>query len=144
VTPVKIFSIGDVCSIVASIPHTIAGYVWTAITTLGLWWSLAIILGLIGWVVFEVATRNGNAHYNSDNGFSPLFNIFVGSSLNFAIQEGMGLGLAKIFGDTIYCVEWPYILHFAVFVITGLFLRFTGFWVYLRILGERPRKRGRR
>lgn len=117
---------------------------WTGITTLGFWWSLLIVIGLIGWVAFEIATRNGNAHYNSDNGFSPLFNIFVGSALNFAIQEGLGLALTKMFGDAIYCVEWPYILHFAVFVATGLLLRFSGFWVYLRILGEKPRKRGRR
>jgi len=132
------------CSIIASIPHTVAGYVWTAITTLGPWWSSLIVLALIMWVVFEVVTRNGNAHYNSDNGFSPLFNFFVGSSLNFTLQELLGLALANWFGDAIYCVEWPYVLHFAVFVATGLFLRVSGFWVYLRILGEKPRKRGRR
>jgi hypothetical protein len=140
----QIFSIAQVCSIVASIPHTIAGYVWSGVTILGPWWSTLIVLALISWVVFEIVTRNGNAHYNSDNGFSPLFNFFVGSALNFTIQELLGLLLAKLFGDAIYCVEWPYALHAAVFVATGLILRFSGFWKYLRILGEGPRKRGRR
>jgi hypothetical protein len=134
-------SINGVCSLIGSIPYTVAGYVWTAIAILGPWWSVLSVSILVGWIAFEIATKNGNVHYNSDNGFSPLFNFFVGSSLNFALQELLGLILARIFGDVIYCAEWPYVVHTAVFVATGLFLRFSGFWVYLRILGERPRKR---
>lgn len=143
VTPVKIFSVGDICSIIGSVPSTTAGWIWTAITNLGFWYSALIVLGLVGWVIFEIVTRYTTTSYRSDNGFTPLFNVFVGGSVNFGIQELLGLLLAKMFSDAAYCVAWPYALHVSVFVATGLLLRFTGFWTYLRILGESPRKRGR-
>ena len=88
--------------------------------TLGPLYSSLILLSLLAWVAFEIVTRNGGAHYNSDNGFSPLFNFFVGSSLYFGLQELLGIGLVKIFGDAIYCIEWPYALHALIFVATGL------------------------
>lgn len=139
--PLQIISLSSICPIIGTIPHTIAGWVWTGVTMLGPLYSLLIILGLVVWVVIEFATRNGTLHYNSDNGFSPPFNVFVGSCLNFTLQELLGLLLSWIFGDGTYCVPWPYILHFFVYMCTGLFLRWIGFWTYLRILGESPQRR---
>lgn len=142
--PAQILSITQACSIVGSVPHTIAGWLWAGITMLGPFYSATIIVGLVLWVIFEIATRNAKwKRYSSDNGFSPLFNVVVGSVVYFALQELLGLALSSIFGDAYYCVPWPYALHAIVYIATGLILRFTGFWTYLRILGEKPRKRSR-
>jgi len=108
---------------------------WSILTFLGFWKSLGVLFLLILWVIFELITKNGGVHYNSDNGFSPAFNIFVGASTYFWLQTFLYSILEKLFGQMIYCVSWPYILHVLVFTLTGLFLCLIGFWNYWRPLG---------
>ena len=138
-------SVKDMCSsLTASIPHSIAGILWTIVTTLWPWYWLVITVSLTVWIAYEIATRHGTAHYNSENGFSPAFNKFVGSGTYLGLQTLVYLLLKLIFGDVIYCMEWPLALHLVVFGLTGLFLHLIGFWPYLVEPGGWRRKKRKR
>lgn len=140
-----LFSLKDMCSAAtASIPHSIAGILWSIITMLWSWYWVLIVVGLIGWIVFEIVTRNGTMHYNSENGFSPPFNRFVGAGTYLGFQTLIYLLLKLIFGDGVYCMGWPLVLHLAVFGTTGLFLYGIGFWPYLVEPGTRRKYRRKR
>jgi hypothetical protein len=119
--------------IVGATAKSTAGFFWELITT---FWSahwLLISLILVGWLVFEIATRNGGAHYNSRNGFSPSFNKFVGSGTYLLLQAIVYACLRFFFGDTVYTHLWPYGLHLLAFISAGLLLNLTGFWVYWKL-----------
>ncbi len=138
-------SIGDTCSILfIPLASSASSFVWQIIYFLWSWNGLWILIGLVGWVVFELATRNGKFHYNSENGFSPAFNIFVGSGLYWGIQSLLLILLEKLFGQSVYCFVWPYPVHLIIFASTGILLHVTGFWPYLKEPGaKRSYKRGK-
>ena len=110
-----------------------AGILWAIIKELWRPFWLPISIILIVWVLYEVATRNGNAHYNSKNGFSPGFNRFVGAGTYLLFQALTYAILSFVFGNEIYAQAWPYGFHLVTFLSTGLFLNLTGFWVYWKL-----------
>jgi hypothetical protein len=125
--------IKDICSLVTfSFTQSIHYYFWIIITALWPWYWLLIFAILFLWIVFEIYTRNGEVHYNSANGFSPVFNSFVGSGTYLGLQALLYLLFSLIFGDTIYCLIWPYAVHLILFLSTGLILHKIGFWPELR------------
>lgn len=129
------------CSIAEPTASSLSGKLWYVITTLWPWHWLWISAALLAWVIFEILTRNGSAHYNSDNGFSPIFNSFVGSGTYLGLQSATLLLIEKINGAKVYCMVWPYELHFAIFVSAGLLLYLSGFWTYLEWFGVKKKKR---
>jgi hypothetical protein len=135
---------GQICSAVSdtAVP-SLSNFFWTAIKYLWPWHWLGIVLIFGGWIAWEFYTRNGTAHYNSDNGFSPTFNRFVGSGTYLGLQTLVFLILTTVFGNYVYCLKWPVALHVLIFLSSGLLLNLTGFWVYLKEPGRR-RKRYRR
>lgn len=142
----KIFSIEGVCTAIGSrIPESISAMLWNVITTLWPWYWLVIVLALGVWIFYEIKTRNGTAHYNSKNGFSPPFNSFVGSGTYLGLQGLVYLLMTFILGDVAYCVPWTYALHVAAFLGTGHLLNAIGFWPEVRVGSPRrrwyPRKR---
>jgi len=126
------FSIGNICSII-SVPFasSASSFLWQIILLLWPWYWLGIFLFLITWIIWEIITRNGTAHYNSKNGFSPSFNRFVGSGTYAGLQALVYLFFEKFFGDSVYCMVWPYEIHLVVFLSSGLLLHLSGFWPYL-------------
>jgi len=107
-----------------------AGQFWQFVTTLWSEYWLWIVLGLTIWIIYEVLTRNGTAHYNSKNGFSPTFNRVVGSGTFLLIQSSTILILTLLFGRGVYCTPLPYVIHSIIFGLTWLLLFKIRFWVY--------------
>ena len=141
----QIISIKEICSLVtASVPHSLAGVLWAAITSLWPGYCILIGIAVAAWIAFEIATRHGNVHYNSENRFSPTFNRFVGAGTYLGLQALTYLMLQLLFGDPVYCLGWPYVLHVIVFASTGLLLHAIGFWPYLVEPGGRRRWRQRK
>jgi hypothetical protein len=135
----------DVCSVLTmSVPNSLASWMWKFIADLWPWCWSAIIICLCIWVVVELVTRDGSAHYNSQNGFSPTFNRFIGSGVFLFFQWLSYFLLHLIMGDGVYCLWWPYALHLFVFGFTGIFLFTIGFWSYLRLPSLTRRKNNRR
>lgn len=140
------FSIGDTCSMFfMPLSSSVSSFVWQIIYFL---WSkdgFLILVCLIIWIIVELFTRNGKLHFNSKNGFSPAFNIFVGSGLYWGIQSLLLVLLEKVFGESVYCFIWPYPVHLIIFASTGLLLHVTGFWPYLKEPGTKsPYKKFRK
>lgn len=136
-----LFSIKDACEVATfSFTQSISYYIWTIITTLWPWYWLLIVIVLGLWVTFEIYTRHGIAHYNSDNGFSPTFNRFVGSGTYLGLQTVLYFLFSFIFSDAIYCYIWPFAIHIVIFLSTGLLLHLSGFWPTLK----RPKLRKRK
>ncbi len=108
--------LSSVCqqSVIPSVEST-AAWIWFAIKSLWPWYWLLIVVLLIAWIIFEIATRHGGAHYNSQNGFSPLFNSFVGSGTYALLQYLTYLALKKPFGPGVYCHPWSYLIHLTIF-----------------------------
>ena len=131
---------GDICQAIA-IPtaSSISAFIWQAVLFLWPWNWIWISLIIIGWIFWEIATRNGNSHYNSKNGFSPSFNIFVGSGLYWGIQAILLLIFEKVFGRLAYCIPLPYAVHASILVLSALFLHWIGFWPELRFFKNRRR-----
>lgn len=139
------FSVGDVCSIISvSAVSSISAFLWQVIVFLWPWHWIPIFLAIATWVIWEIITRNGNAHHNSDNGFSPTFNRFVGSGTYLGFQTLVFLVFRLFFGDIAYCLILPYVVHVLVFVSTGLLLHLSGFWPYLKEPGTGKRYSGRK
>lgn len=113
--------------------ETIGGKIWFAIGWLWpkYWVGIFAVIGI--WTIFEIATRHGNLHRNSDNGFSKSFNCFVGSSTYLLLQLILSKILEAIFSAVIYCNPISYILHYLVFFLTGGLLFCTYFWAYWKI-----------
>jgi len=129
-----IFPIGDLCSLGKSIFGSTFSLLWTIITFVGFWYSVLLLLVIAIWVIFEVLNRNTHS-YNSENGFTPLFNSFVGATVYFGLQALIYIILQKLLTEAVYCLKWPYALHFITFTLTGLILCWIGFWRYWRPLG---------
>ena len=129
--PVNSTLVPQICKLLfESPPKSNAGQTWFLITN---FWSqnwIWITIILILWVIFEIFTRNGRGHYNSKNGFSPLFNRFIGSGVYLIFQAVMVYLLVTLFGRGVYCTPWPYIVHPIIFILTRFFLLAIKFWVY--------------
>ena len=138
-------SLANTCPIIMIPLSSASSFVWGVIHFLWSWYGFWILIGLIVWSIIEIFTRNGKLHYNSANGFSPAFNIFIGSGTYWGIQSLLLIILKKVFGEAVYCFIWPYPVHIIIFLLTGLFLHFIGFWPYLKEPGtKRPHKNFRR
>lgn len=134
------FSIGEICAVIFSqTSHTIYATVLELVIFLWPWYWLLIVLGLGGWIAFEITTRNGTIHHNSENGFSPVFNSFVGSCTYTGLQTFFFFILTSLFGSGVYCFVWPFAIHILIFLSTGKLLHVIGFWPRL----ERPNNRRR-
>jgi len=121
----------DICQqIFSSGEKSPAAQFWHIITTLWSDYWLWISIGLVIWIIFEIFSRHGGAHYNSDNGFSPTFNRVIGSGVYLLFQTVTYFLLTLIFGTGIYCTPLPYIIHPIIFFLTWLFLIKIRFWVY--------------
>ena len=139
----NVFSFGNICSLIsASRASSISSFFWQIIDFLWPWNWIWISLLLFTWVIWEIITRHGSAHYNSENGFSPVFNRFIGSGVYFSLQALVYLFFRLAFGDVIYCAPWPYAVHIIIFLLTGTLLHLSGFWPYLRS-SQRHRRRRR-
>lgn len=132
---------GEMCQALA-IPtaSSLSAFVWQIILYLWPWKWILVVLAIGGWTAWEIFTRNGNAHYNSKNGFSPGFNSFVGSGLYWGIQALILLLFAKVFGESIYCMPLPYVIHSSILVLVYLFLHEIGFWPEFRLFKRVYRK----
>lgn len=84
-----------------------------------------VIGGLLIWTIIELIFGG-----NSANGFSWRFNVAVGSFTFAIFQTLILLILSWLFGDGVYCLIWPIAFHLIPFGLTGMFWRWTGFWVY--------------
>jgi Fe2+ transport system protein B len=125
---------GEMCQALA-IPtaSSISSFVWQVIFYLWPWKWLLILLALVVWLIYELATKNGTAHYNSVNGFSPGFNSFVGSGMYWGIQAVILLSFERILGESVYCTPLPYVVHVSILVLVYLFLHKIGFWPEFRL-----------
>ena len=119
--------------LIVSIPQSIAGWFWMIVKIVWTTYWLYIIIFLTIWTIWELITRNGGMHYNSENGFSPTYNSFVGSGVYALFQVLTYTILTKIFDNEIYVNIWPYPIHIFVFLGTGLFLNLVGFWKYWKL-----------
>jgi hypothetical protein len=132
----------NICSVISiSTTTTISGFLWHLIALLWPWNWLWICLIIIGWIFWEIINRNGTAHYNSENGFSPAFNRFVGSGFYLGLQTLLFLMFEKFFGPAAYCLVWPEFVHVVMFLSTGWILHISGFWPYRKLPGRRRRRR---
>lgn len=125
--------LGEICLKVGNIPGTIISSVWFFVKSSFLKYWYIIIPGVIIWVFWEILTREEHS-YNSDNGFTPVFNSFVGGGVFCLFQYLTYLILELFFGKGIDCVSlWLYSFYLIPFVSTGLFLHGIGFWPYWKI-----------
>src|SRR3989338_3833369 len=117
----------------ASAVQSGAAFFWTVIKTLWSSYWPFILIFLTCWVIWELITRNGGFHYNSENGFSPTFNRVAGSGLYLLLQGGAYVIVSKFFINKDYHHIWSYLIHILVFLSTGLFLNLVGFWKYWKL-----------
>jgi len=120
-------------SLIISIPQSVAGWFWMIAKMVWTSYWPYIVTFLIIWTIWELITRNGGIHYNSENGFSPTFNRFAGSGVFLLFQTGTYALLTKFLGSEIYAHVWPYPIHVFVFLFTGFFLNLVGFWKYWKL-----------
>ena len=111
------------CQVATAMSSSWRGQFWFVISLLGWKGWLLIIVGLLVWAVIDFISGGSSA-----NGFSPEFNIAVGSLTFYFFQTLIALILAAIFGDGVYCLVWPLVFHIIPFWLTGAFWRWTGFW----------------
>jgi hypothetical protein len=134
--------IGNLCEVISSIPKSVATAIWFYIQALWPTYFIAIILALVTWVFIEIKGRYGNWHYPTKNGFSPVFNSFLGV-ITFSFFQGLMYALINLITwGTGYCIPWLNGLYLLPFVLTGLFLVKTGIWVELRSPFRRKKKYG--
>src|SRR3989338_5642144 len=95
----------------ASAVQSGAAFFWTVIKTLWSSYWPFILIFLTGWVIWELITRNGGFHYNSENGFSPTFNRVVGSGIYLLFQGGVYAIISKFFGNEAYYHFGPYLFQ---------------------------------
>lgn len=125
--------LGNFCSIINEIPHTAISTVWTFVGQLFTSYWYIIIPTIVLWVTFEILTRSGH-HYNSDNGFTPVFNSFVGGLVFYLTLTLIDLVLEFLFGKIVNCsIMWIRSFYLIPFISTGLLLHGIGFWPYLKV-----------
>ncbi len=134
--------VGQMCSAsTAKVVATTHQFLWKLIVTFWPWQWFLIVTTITVWTIIEILTRNGTFHYNSENGFSPSFNRFVGTGTYAGFQGLFYLLLTTIFGGWIYCFIFPIVLHIIIFRLTGIFLNKIGFWTRVESPKRKPRWR---
>ncbi len=125
--------IGEVCSLVSSIPNTTISWIWFWISYLLTSYWYYIVPTIILWTVYQIFTRWAH-HYNSDNGFTPAFNSFVGGGVFFVFEFIINWLLMFILGSIASCgLLWTNLFYLIPFVATGMFLHGIGFWPYMML-----------
>ncbi len=122
-------SLENVCGLSKSLNSSLNGFIWEIISKLSSHYLMIAII-LTSWVVFELLTRNGRFHYNSANGFSPVFNSFVGSGLYFFYYSLVLILPQYLFGEIVHCITLPFITHLLIFVAVKKTLKALNFWKY--------------
>jgi hypothetical protein len=137
--------LGEICTAISiSMASSLNSFVWQIITYLWPWNWMWIVLFISGWIIWEIKTRYGAAHYNSKNGFSPVFNAFVGSGIYAGFQLIFVLFMTNVVGGLAYCNIWPFGVHIVLYKLSGWFLNIIGFWVYRKEPGREKYKRKRK
>lgn len=136
----SIATLSPLCSLGQSFFGSGYSLLWSAILWLGFWKGLLIIIGIVIWIIYEIGS-NGIHKYNSENGFTPIFNSFIGASGYFWFQTIIYFGLKLVFTEAVYCFKWPYFLHSIVFLSNGFILHMVGIWPYWKVFGEKIRLR---
>ncbi len=121
----------EICMKSSDIPGTIISGVWNFISaSFSKFWYIITPL-IILWIIFEISTRHDN---DTDNGFTPLFNSFVGGGVFCLFEYLTYIILIFLFGNQIYCTNLLIGGFYLIpFISTGIFLKSIGFWVYIRI-----------
>jgi len=122
----------EICMKSGDIPGTILSGIWYFITSsFSKYWYI-IIPVIIIWIIWEILSRD-NHDYNSKNGFTPMFNSFVGAGVFCLFQYLTYLILVLFWGKGVYCAV-PMVsgFHIIPFFLTGIFLNLIGFWKYLK------------
>lgn len=126
-------SFGGVCSLINDIPGTLISGVWFWISYGFSHYWYVIVPALILWVGIEIVSRN-NHSFNSDNGFTPMFNSFVGGGVFLGFESLIHFVANLFLGSTAECgFLWVNTFYLIPFIATGLFLNAIGFWHYMRI-----------
>ncbi len=121
------------CSLISDIPGTFISGVWFWISFGFSHYWYVIIPAIIIWVVVEVFTI-GTHSFNSDNGFTPLFNSFVGGGVFYVLSALIHFILSFFMGKGVECgLLWINSFYLIPFVATSLLLNAIGFWKYWRI-----------
>lgn len=125
--------LGDVCSLINSLPGTFISSVWFWISFAFSNYWYVIIPVIVIWIAIEIVTRNTHS-FNSDNGFTPIFNSFVGGGIFFAFESLIYLILNFFFTSIVNCgFLWLNSFYLIPFIATGLFLHGIGFWPYIKL-----------
>jgi len=126
-------SIIPLCSLINDIPRTLISGVWFWISYGFSHYWYVIIPVIILWFVFEIFTRNTHS-YNSDNGFTPLFNRFVGGGVFYVFSALLHFVLSFFISDGVDCsLIWINSFYLIPFISAGLFLHGIGFWPYMML-----------
>lgn len=126
-------SVASACSLINDIPGTLISGVWFWIS-----WGFSnywyyIVPAIVLWVVVEIFTRNTHS-FNSDNGFTPVFNSFIGGGVFYAFSALIHLVLGFFAGNGVECgLIWINSFYLIPFISTGLLLHGIGFWPYMMI-----------
>ena len=137
--------IDSVCGLIGDIPHSAVSAAWEFIFHALSYWYL-VIPGLVLWVVLEIIFRNQH-DFNSENGFSPIFNSFIGAGFFLLFETLIDWILHLILGNGVSCgLLWIRSFYLIPFLATGLLLHSLGFWPYLKLpfTGEKIDLFGRR
>lgn len=125
--------LGPICSAIGDIPHTAVSSVWLGIEYLFTNYWYIIVPVIIIWTIIEIVSKGGHS-FNSDNGFTPVFNSFVGGGVFLLTEKLIYFILEHISGPSIYCGSLlSSSFYLLPFLTTGLFLNMIGFWVYWKI-----------
>lgn len=126
-------ALAPLCSAINAIPGTSISAIWFWILYgFSHYWYI-ITPVIVIWVVFEIFTRNLHS-YNSDNGFTPLFNSFVGGGVFYILSALIHFILSIFIGKGVECsLLWINSFYLIPFIATGLFLNAIGFWHYMKI-----------
>lgn len=121
------------CSLINDIPGTLISGVWFGISYgFSHYWYL-IIPVIVLWIIFEVFSKNSHS-FNSDNGFTPIFNSFVGGGVFYIFSALIHFILSFFIGEVVDCgLIWINSLYLIPFISTGLFLHGIGFWPYMML-----------
>ena len=122
-------SLENVCLLSQSANSSVNGFIWEMISQVSSH-SLIIVVTLVSWIIFELLTRNGRFHHNSANGFSPVFNRFVGSGLYFFYYSLILILPQYLLGEIVHCITLPFLTHLLIFVAVKKTLMAINFWKY--------------
>lgn len=126
-------AIAPFCSLINDIPGTFISGVWFWISYGFSHYWYFIIPAIVIWVVFEIFSRNTRS-FNSDNGFTPIFNSFIGGGVFYVTGAIIHFILGFFVGKGVDCgLIWINSFYLIPFIATGLFLHGIGFWPYMKI-----------